>query len=328
MVNEMCDTSGGHMSGVLHEWASTGRHAGPAFACAHPRPRASPFRRLAPRRGAAVVAMGTGLFARSPASDASWNPAQDLALATNYDLHMRPGDVEYNTTIEREVYDHVVGKAANKLVTQREYGLDEDHRAPLVGFIADLANERHTPSGGDPSASGTDVLLALVPHLVADGFQIAVHVPPGDERLEALVRALAATHPGRAAGAVVARRDSCESPKSNDVADDDAARRRVLAGADLCAVLGRGPDVADARAVACRYGAVPVSEKTGWGLSRWNMPWIRKVFFGKKKSFEYDARVDAAVGARAAFAEAARVWFGDEDEWAKIVAGVMDDERR
>ena len=284
MVNEMCDMSGGHMSGVLHEWASTGRHAGPAFACAHPRPRASPFRRLAPRRGAAVVAMGTGLFARSPASDASWNPAQDLALATNYDLYMRPGDVEYNTTIEREVYDHVVGKAANKLVTQREYGLDEDRGAPLVGFIADLAD-----ASGDPSASGADVLLALVPHLVADGFQIAVHVSPGDERLEASVRALAATHPGRAAGAVGVVPEN-DATQNHRVDDDDAARRRVLAGADLCAVLGRGPDVADARAVACRYGAVPVSEKTGWGwLSRWNMPWIRKAF-GKKKSFEYDAR--------------------------------------
>ena len=315
--------SGGHMSGVLHEWASTGRHAGPAFACAHPRPRASPFRRLAPRRGAAVVAMGTGLFARSPASDASWNPAQDLALATNYDLYMRPGDVEYNTTIEREVYDHVVGKAANKLVTQREYGLDEDRGAPLVGFIADLAD-----ASGDPSASGADVLLALVPHLVADGFQIAVHVSPGDERLEALVRALAATHPGRAAGAVVARRDSCESPKSNDVADDDAARRRVLAGADLLAVLGRGPDVADARAVACRYGAVPVSRgKSGWGLSR-SVPWIRNAIKGKRKKdgFVYDADADVD-GARAAFAEAAAS-FGDENEWATIVAGVMEETRR
>ena len=326
-MNEICDMSAG-ASGALQEWASTGRHAGPAFTRAHPRPRASPFRRLAPWRGSAIVAVGTGLFARSPASDASWNPATDLALATNYDVYMRPGDVEYNTTIEREVYDHVVGKAANKLVTQREYGLDEDHRAPLVGFIADLANERHTPSGGDPSASGTDVLLALVPHLVADGFQIAVHVSPGDERLEALVRALAATHPGRAAGAVVARRDSCESLKSNDVADDDAARRRVLAGADLLAVLGRGPDVADARAVACRYGAVPVSrEKSGWGLSR-NVPWIRNAIKGKRKKdgFEFDADADVD-GARAAFAEAAAS-FGDENEWATIVAGVMDETRR
>ena len=319
-MHEICDMSAG-ASGVLHEWASTGRRAGPAFARAHPRSRASPFRRLAPRRGAAVVAyVGTGLFS----SGASWNPATDLALETNYDLYMRPGDVEYNTTIEREVYDHVVGKAANKLVTQREYGLDEDHRAPLVGFIADLANERHTPSGGDPSASGTDVLLALVPHLVADGFQIAVHVSPGDERLEALVRALAATHPGRAAGAVVARRDSCESLKSNDVADDDAARRRVLAGADLLAVLGRGPDVADARAAACRYGAVPVyREKSGWGGS-----FIRDAS-GRKDGFEFDDADDddAVRAARAAFAEAA-ARFGDENEWASIVAGVMDDERR
>ena len=271
-MHEICDMSAG-ASGVLHEWASTGRRAGPAFARAHPRSRASPFRRLAPRRGAAVVAVGTGLLS----SGASWNPATDLALETNYDLYMRPGDVEYNTTIEREVYDHVVGKAANKLVTQREYGLDEDRGAPLVGFIADLAD-----ASGDPSASGADVLLALVPHLVADGFQIAVHVSSGDERLEASVRALAATHPGRAAGAVVARCNSCEKLKSDEVADDDAARRHVLAGADLLAVLGRGPDVTDARAAACRYGAVPVyREKSGWGSFTRNAS-------GKKDGFKFD----------------------------------------
>ena len=128
------------MSACAHSWSSTGRRFGSAFARAHPRSRASSFRRLASRRGAAVMAGGTGLFARAPASDASWNPATDLALATNYDLHMRPGDVEYNTEIEREVHDHVAGKAANKLVTQREYGLDEDPGAPLVGFVADLSD--------------------------------------------------------------------------------------------------------------------------------------------------------------------------------------------
>ena len=101
------------------------------------------------------MAGGTGLFARAPASDASWNPATDLALATNYDLHMRPGDVEYNTEIEREVHDHVAGKAANKLVTQREYGLDEDPGAPLVGFVADLSDRASSarPDSSAPSAS-------------------------------------------------------------------------------------------------------------------------------------------------------------------------------
>ena len=49
---------------------------------------------------------------------------------------------------------------------------------------------------------------------------------------------------------------------------------------------------------------------------------------GKSKKdgfeFEFDADVD---GARAAFAEAAAS-FGDENEWATIVAGVMDETRR
>ena len=161
------------------------------------------------------MAGGTGLFARAPASDASWNPATDLALATNYDLHMRPGDVEYNTEIEREVHDHVAGKAANKLVTQREYGLDEDPGAPLVGFVADLSDRASArPGSSAPSASGADVLLAVVPNLVADGFQVAVHVSPGDERLEASARRLAAEHPGRAAGAVVAADDAAGAASS------------------------------------------------------------------------------------------------------------------
>ena len=243
------------------------------------------------------MAGGTGLFARAPASDASWNPATDLALATNYDLHMRPGDVEYNTEIEREVHDHVAGKAANKLVTQREYGLDEDPGAPLVGFVADLSDASARP-GSAPSASGADVFLAVVPHLVADGFQVAVHVSPGDERLEASARRLAAEHPGRAGGAVVSA--------------DDAARRRVLAGADLLAVAGWAPDAADARAVACRYGAVPVSKKTGAGI--WNA-------FRKKDGFEFESA--DADGVRAAFGEAAS-WFRDENKWAEIRARAMD----
>ena len=246
------------------------------------------------------MAGGTGLFARAPASDASWNPATDLALATNYDLHMRPGDVEYNTEIEREVHDHVAGKAANKLVTQREYGLDEDPGAPLVGFVADLSDRASSarPGSSAPSASGADVLLAVVPNLVADGFQVAVHVSPGDERLEASARRLAAEHPGRAAGAVVAA--------------DDAARRRVLAGADLLAVAGWAPDAADARAVACRYGAVPVSKKTGAGI--WNA-------FRKKDGIEFESA--DADGVRAAFGEAAS-WFRDENKWAEIRARAMD----
>ena len=94
------------------------------------------------------------------------------------------------------------------------------------------------------------------------------------------------------------------------------------------AVLGRDPTLRTPRAVACRYGAVPVSrEKSGWGLSR-NVPWIRNAIKGKSKKdgfeFEFDADVDSA---RAAFAEAAAS-FGDENEWATIVAGVMDETRR
>ena len=125
-----------------------------------------------------------------------------------------------------------------------------------------------------------------------------MHVSPGDERLEASARRLAAEHPGRAAGAVVAA--------------DDAARRRVLAGADLLAVAGWAPDAADARAVACRYGAVPVSKKTGAGI--WNA-------FRKKDGFEFESA--DADGVRAAFGEAAS-WFRDENKWAEIRARAMD----
>jgi glycogen synthase len=78
------------------------------------------------------------------------------------------------------------------------------------------------------------------------------------------------------------------------------------------AVAGRAPDAADARAVACRYGAVPVSEKTGAGI--WNA-------FRKKDGFEFESA--DADGVRAAFREAA-AWFRDKSKWAEIRARAMD----
>ena len=90
-----------------------------------------------------------------------------------------------------------------------------------------------------------------------------------------------------------------------------AARRRVLAGADLLAVAGWAPDAADARAVACRYGAVPVSKKSARGYGTRS----------KKDGFEFESA--DADGVRAAFGEAAS-WFRDENKWAEIRARAMD----
>ena len=91
------------------------------------------------------------------------------------------------------------------------------------------------------------------------------------------------------------------------------------------AVLGRGPDVADARAPRADRSAVPVYREKSAGLGSF----IRNAS-GQKDGFEFERRRrrqrrESREAARP-FAEAA-ARFGDENEWAAIVAGVMDDER-
>lgn len=98
-----------------------------------------------------------------------WNPANDPAIAANYDLRRRGG------------------KLRCKAALQRESGLEVDADALLCGVVSRLTEQK-----------GLDLVLAAMPTLLAHGGQLVVQ-GSGDPALEAGFRQLAQKHPGRVA---------------------------------------------------------------------------------------------------------------------------------
>ena len=93
-----------------------------------------------------------------------WNPADDPALAANYDA----------TTLG--------GKTRCKKALRREAGLAQRTRAPLLGFVSRLVGQK-----------GIDLLLPAIPRLLELGAQIAI-LGSGESRYEAALEELAAQY--------------------------------------------------------------------------------------------------------------------------------------
>lgn len=134
------------------------------------------------------------------------------------------------------VLDYKRGKAACKAALQRELGLHEDPDAPLVGFIGRLDHQK-----------GVDVLLQVVPHIVANGGQV-VMLGSGDPHLEGMMRQMESDHRGRAVGWV-----GFSVPVSH----------RITAAADILAMPSRFEPCGLNQLYALRYGTIPVAHATG-----------------------------------------------------------------
>lgn len=142
----------------------------------------------------------------------------------------------WNASDEDGVVDFRRGKAECKEALQRELGLLEDPDAPLVGFIGRLDQQK-----------GVDVLLKVVPHIVASGGQV-VMLGSGDHQLEEAMRQMENDHKGRAVGWV-----GFSVPVSH----------RITAAADILAMPSRFEPCGLNQMYALRYGTIPVAHATG-----------------------------------------------------------------
>ncbi|MEZ0496482.1 glycogen synthase GlgA [Sphingomonas sp. IW22] len=147
-----------------------------------------------------------------------WNPAEDPALAAPFSA----------ATLS--------ARGANKAALQRDLGLDIDPRAFLIGSVGRLTEQK-----------GMDLLLALLPELVGHGAQLAL-LGSGDRDLEAALRTLAQTHPGRI---------GCH------IGYDEGLAHRIEAGADIFLMPSRFEPCGLTQMYALRYGAVPVVARVG-----------------------------------------------------------------
>ncbi len=150
--------------------------------------------------------------------DAAWDPATDQALDAPYTAR------------------HPAGKAANKVALQSEFALERRATAPLFCVISRLTSQK-----------GLDLLLEIVPDIVANGGQLAL-LGSGDAGLETGFRKAAEAHVGRI-GVVIGY--------------DEPLSHRMQAGSDAIIVPSRFEPCGLTQLYGLRYGTLPVVARVG-----------------------------------------------------------------
>ena len=147
-----------------------------------------------------------------------WNPETDPLIAERYTAR----------TLRK--------KAANRAAVAETFGIDIEDHAPLFGIVSRLTRQK-----------GIDLLLAVLPRLLARGATLAV-LGTGDQDLEASFRAAATAYP---------RRVGVKIGYSEPLA------HLIQAGADSILVPSRFEPCGLTQLYALRYGSPPVVARTG-----------------------------------------------------------------
>ncbi|MCC7054537.1 MAG: glycogen synthase GlgA [Gemmatimonadaceae bacterium] len=188
----------------------------------------------------------------------AFDPATDRALAATYDA------------------DSPSAKATCKAALQREVGLAVAPRAPLLGIVSRLVEQK-----------GLDLLHAIIPTLMARTDAQLVLLGSGAPYLQDAMRGHAAANPGRVAVRL---------------GFDAALAQRIYAGSDMFLMPSRFEPCGLGQMIALRYGSVPIVRATG-GLN----DTVREGWEGNGFVFhQYEARhfMDAIDRALAAYADA------------------------
>ncbi|MDO5631668.1 MAG: glycogen synthase GlgA [Paracoccus sp. (in: a-proteobacteria)] len=143
-----------------------------------------------------------------------WNPATDPLIQPYADAH---------------------GKAANKTLLQREFGLPQDAPGPLCIVVSRMSHQK-----------GLDLLIQALPALLEQGGQLAL-LGSGEASLQDAFRAAAADHPN------VAIR----------IGYDEALSHRMMAGGDAIVIPSRFEPCGLTQMYGLRYGTLPVVALTG-----------------------------------------------------------------
>ena len=147
-----------------------------------------------------------------------WNPETDPLIAAPYSAKS------------------LKGKAVNRAALAERMGIDAAEDAPLFGLVSRLTRQK-----------GVDLLLAVLPRLLARGATLAV-LGAGDSDLEAGLRAAATAYP---------RRVGVQIGYSEPLA------HLMQAGADSILVPSRFEPCGLTQLYALRYGSPPLVARTG-----------------------------------------------------------------
>ena len=148
----------------------------------------------------------------------AWDPSTDRHIAANY------------------TPDHLAGKAVCKADLQQGVGLDPNPRAPLIGMITRLADQK-----------GLDLVAAVMEQVLETGAQFTL-LGTGDAVYHTRFREIGDRYRGRAAVTL---------------GFDERLAHRIEAGADIFLMPSRYEPSGLNQLYSLRYGTVPVVRKTG-----------------------------------------------------------------
>ena len=147
-----------------------------------------------------------------------WNPATDPHLIKNYSG------------------TRIAGKKAVKESLQKQFQLQIDANAPLLGVVSRLTYQK-----------GLDLLLEIAPNLIKQGCQIVV-LGSGETTLENSFKALAELNPARVAVTI-----GYNEPLSH----------QIMAGVDMFIMPSRFEPCGLNQLYGLRYGTPPIVTQTG-----------------------------------------------------------------
>jgi starch synthase len=150
----------------------------------------------------------------------SWNPATDHQIAAQYDDTSWPS-----------------GKAFCKAALQREFGLPEENRTPVIGLIGRLADQK-----------GWDLVTDVMRRWVREQKVQWIILGTGEPHYHDLLSSLASEYPNR----VGLRLEF-----------SDALAHRIEAGADIFLMPSRYEPCGLNQLYSLKYGSVPVVRATG-----------------------------------------------------------------
>ena len=204
-----------------------------------------------------------------------WNPQHDSALAATYSAA------------------DLAGKARCKADLQAGLGLEPNAAAPLFGVVSRLTSQK-----------GLDLVLAVLPELLARGGQLALQ-GSGDAALEAAFRAAAAANPGRVAVRI---------------GYDEGFAHRLIAGSDVMLVPSRFEPCGLTQMYGLRYGTLPLVRRVG-GLADTVVDATDAALAqGSATGFVFDAAAPAAL---AEALQRAIGLFSRPERWTAVMQRAM-----
>lgn len=148
----------------------------------------------------------------------AWDPATDAALVRTFD----------SRTVSR--------KSENRFEIAARLGLDAGHDGPLFCVISRLTEQK-----------GLDTLAGAIPHLVAEGGQLAL-LGSGEPELEEAYSRAAREHPGRV---------------GVQIGYDEGFSHLLQGGSDAILIPSRFEPCGLTQLYGLRYGTLPVVARTG-----------------------------------------------------------------